>query len=137
MPLRSFAALLTVAGLLPFFAGALNIHGFVSDWALLGLGDGKALLLTYGKVILAFMSGVLWGFAMRADAPLFLALSVLPALHAVFLVGDNLLILALGFAGILLFDAAAMRAGQAPDWWMGLRIPVSVTVIILLITGSF
>ena len=61
---------LGLAGVLPFVWGALSAWNGelarpVADW--LGTGFvGRGLQLTYGAVILSFMSGVLWGFACKA-----------------------------------------------------------------------
>ena len=64
---------LGLAGVLPFVWGALSAWNGelarpVADW--LGTGFiGRGLQLTYGAVILSFMSGVLWGFACKAVRP--------------------------------------------------------------------
>ena len=64
---------LGLAGVLPFVWGALSAWSGelarpVADW--LGTGFvGRGLQLTYGAVILSFMSGVLWGFACKAVKP--------------------------------------------------------------------
>ena len=53
---------------------------------------GPYVELAYGTVILAFMSGVLWGFATKAperQAPVCYALSVIPALWAFFMAGGG------------------------------------------------
>ena len=61
---------LGLAGVLPFLWGAISawntdISRPIADW--LGPGFlGRDLQLTYGAVILSFMSGVLWGFACKA-----------------------------------------------------------------------
>ena len=64
---------LGLAGLIPFIWGALT--GLVPDlaaWASANLGSrfvGPYIQLFYGTVILSFMSGVLWGFATKAEGP--------------------------------------------------------------------
>lgn len=130
---------LGLAGLLPFLWGALTVRV-----ALLGavLGPrllGTELLTGYGIVILAFMSGVIWGFATRADgtqATTLYALSVVPALWAFFLGPLSLWALALGFVTLLGIDAYAARNGLAPQWWMSLRLLLTGIVTACLIIGA-
>ena len=61
------ALILGLAGLIPFFWGVATSYDFVSEnLKLTGLSDeyiGSNVNLVYGTIILAFMSGVLWGFA--------------------------------------------------------------------------
>src|SRR6056297_1913969 len=63
--------LLGLAGLLPFLWGALTLYS--EGAALLTLDTvgprftGPFVMLQYGTIILAFMSGVLWGFATKAE----------------------------------------------------------------------
>jgi hypothetical protein len=74
-------------------------------------GAEDIIMLRYGIIILAFMSGVLWGFATNASgrmATLAYGLSVLPALWAFFTaVGPTpqaLGALIPGFSGLLALD---------------------------------
>lgn len=135
------ALVLGLAGLLPFFWGAAT-----QLWPALAAASGlnpvwlgNYLSLTYGTVILSFMSGVLWGFATKADgaqATASYALSVIPALWAFFMVngdpGAAAVNLAAGFAGLLVLDAAFVRWGLAPAWWLALRIPLTALVLACL-----
>lgn len=132
------AMALAVAGLLPFIAGALSALGLVEHPVfLLGYASGSALLLAYGKVILSFMGGALWGFAARDGAGVIpLVISVLPALWAVLLVGASLPLLALGFALLLIADFRFTAQALAPNWWMSLRIPITAVAVISLLTGA-
>jgi len=65
---------LGLAGVLPFVWGtisswSIDIAQPIADWH----GSsfvGRELQLTYGAVILSFMSGVLWGFACKAPSPI-------------------------------------------------------------------
>ncbi len=103
-------------------------------------GDGRILLQAYGAVILAFMSGVLWGFAARTSAAWAYVGSVVPALYSFFFVlthpwslpGDPLAHLIVGFVGILVLDAVYQARGFAPHWWLTLRLPVSFVVVLCL-----
>jgi hypothetical protein len=124
------AILLTGAGALPFLAAAAMILGMVP-------GDGRALIMAYATVILAFMSGVFWGFASRAGRSWAYVLSVLPALHVFFFVtahpwavqGQPLAHLIAGFLGLLILDLVYQAKGLAPRWWLSLRLPVTAVVV--------
>ncbi len=134
---------LGLAGLIPFLWGAatLLVPG-LPEWGVRALGPrfvGPFVLLQYGTIILAFMSGVLWGFATRASgerAAVGYALSVLPALWAFFMVGGgpktSAIYLIAGFVGLLALDWSFWRQGLAPEWWMQLRVLLSTIVVICL-----
>lgn len=137
------ALLLGLAGLIPFLWGALTYQSAeLGDWGVAVLGPrfvGPYVSLSYGTVILAFMSGVLWGFSTRAEgreAALGYALSVIPALWAFFFVGGGptsaAIYLSAGFVGLLALDAMFWRQGLTPPWWMTLRIGLTVIVLLSL-----
>lgn len=132
--------LLGVAGLIPFVWGAITIEpGGLQSLGMRWLGPrfvGPYVQLAYGTVILAFMSGVIWGFGTKAhgaEAAATYALSVLPALWAFVFVGGGPVsaatYLAFGFAGLLLIDWWCWRRGLAPEWWMRLRVLLTVVVV--------
>lgn len=140
--------LIGLAGLIPFLWGALTVtYDPLAVWSVRTLGarfTGPYIGVFYGAVILAFMSGILWGFATKArgsTALLGYVLSVPPAFWAFYATGGGhrsaALNLAIGFLAILLLDAVFVRYKLAPDWWMSLRVPLTVvTVTCLLITAS-
>ncbi len=142
---------LGLAGLIPFVLGALLDLVVTSgasgpdSYPLFAPTDGHEIAVSYGIVILAFMSGVLWGFAAHAPAsraPLFYALSVVPALWVFFTVsthvfrtggvGSSPVDLIAGFLGLLALDWFFSRAGLTPGWWMRLRILLTVVVVLCL-----
>lgn len=134
---------LGLAGLVPFLWGAATlISGSLAEWGVGTLGPrfiAPFVLLNYGQIILAFMSGVLWGFATKADgsrAALGYALSVLPALWVFFTLGagpaSSAIYLMAGFIGLLVLDWSFWRQGLAPEWWMRLRILLTVVVVLCL-----
>lgn len=138
--------LLGVAGLLPFVWGAAG--AVWPGFAAMGAGVvgpalvGAPVLARYGVVILAFMSGVIWGFAAHADdrrAPMAYVLSVIPALWAFFLVPgpgpSSLIVLIAGFVGLLGIDWLFWRHGLAPAWWMQLRMLLTAVVVACLLAG--
>ncbi len=138
--------LLGLAGTIPFIWGALT--SVLPDFALASaqlIGPrfvGPYVQLFYGAVILSFMSGVLWGFATKAEgqqAATGYALSVLPALWAFFMTSGGPtsagIYLIAGFVGLLALDYMFSRWGLTPDWWMPLRILLSGIVVISLLIG--
>ena len=139
------ALLLGLAGLLPFLWGAATVLVLgLAEWGIRAIGPrfaGPFVLLSYGTIILAFMSGVLWGFATKAEgqvAATGYALSVLPALWAFSFVGGGpvsaAVYLIFGFVGLLGLDWLFWRQGLAPPWWMRLRLGLTAVVVFCLST---
>ena len=143
-PIPRTPLLLGLAGLIPFVWGAMTLllPSWMA-WSTQHLGarlSGPYVGLAYGVVILAFMSGVLWGFAARATGPFVpwgYALSVLPALWAFFMTGmgpvGSAISLMLGFAALLVLDGLFARQGLTPNWWMRLRLLLTTNVLICLL----
>ncbi len=134
------AAVLGGAGLLPF-AGLAAAVWFAPE----ATAPLAAQALTgYAVAILSFMGGCRWGFAAaglgRGPAYAPLALSVAPALYAwaVALLAPPVawVLLALGFAGLLLADVALARAGGAPLWWPKLRWPLTLGAVASLLLAA-
>lgn len=138
------ALFLGLAGVLPFLWGAATVLSpALNAWGIAALGArfvGPYVQVFYGAVILSFMSGVLWGFATRAEtqsrAATGYALSVIPALWVFFTTGGGAeaagLRLMLGFVGLLGLDWLFMRWGLAPPWWMALRVLLTTLVVACL-----
>ena len=139
------ALYLGLAGLLPFGWSVLTqLSPAAADLTMHWVGPrfvGPYVGLAYGTVILAFMAGVLWGFAVRARSGVYYALSVLPALWAFLFVGggpDRATVwLAAGFVGLLALDWVFWRAGLTPEWWLRLRGGLSAGVLALLAAGLY
>ena len=142
-PIPRSALALGLAGLIPFlWSAATHVSVPLASWAgglMLPMFIGGYVGLTYGTIILSFMSGVLWGFATKADpdqAGVFYALSVIPALWVLLMVTDASpdarLYLIAGFVGLLALDWTFWRQGLAPDWWMRLRGLLTAVVIACL-----
>lgn len=135
------ALYLALGGLIPFLAcAAVGLSG--NQVILRGAED--VIMLRYGIIILAFMSGVLWGFAGNASgrmASVAYGVSVLPALWAFFTtVGPTpqaLGALIPGFYGLLVLDFYFWRAGLAPPWWLRLRLPLTAVVMVTLGIGIY
>ncbi len=132
------AALLGLAGLLPFAGAALLAlqPGPAGDWA------GFALL-GYGAVILSFLGGIHWGLALARDAApdwRALGIGVLPSLAgwAGLLAGGTagLLLLASGFLAVLAVDLGLSRSGRAPAWFARLRSLLTGAVLAALLVSA-
>ncbi len=137
------ALLLGLVGLLPFLWGTATLYvPALFEVGLTHLGArfvGPYVQLAYGQVVLAFMSGALWGFAARAEGAVAgsgYALSTLPALWAFLLVGGGpvsaAVNLAAGFVALLGLDYMFWKQGLAPSWWMALRVLLSLVAIACL-----
>jgi hypothetical protein len=137
------ALILGLAGLIPFFWGVATSYDFVSEnLKLTGLSDeyiGSNVILIYGTIILAFMSGVLWGFAANVvdkKRPVGFILSVLPALWALFtfngLLMNPFMSLIIGFLGVFAIDIRFYYWQLTPKWWLSLRSILTLFVIICL-----
>lgn len=126
---------LTLAGLIPFIAGAAAIHGLAGDVA--RQASAKLVLILYAAVILSFLGGVRWGVEMSVhpSAPRFviLALSVVGSLAGWGVAWAGALVgLApwqfLALAGLVvahwLWDALASE--DLPAWYDGLRAIASL-----------
>ncbi|MBS0124834.1 DUF3429 domain-containing protein [Thetidibacter halocola] len=140
------ALILGLAGVIPFAWGALTlVSDPLASWGTGALGPrfvGPYVQLFYGSVILSFMSGVLWGFATKAQggqAATGYALSVIPALWAFFMTGGGPVSagmnLIFGFLGLLILDWQFWRWGLAPAWWMRLRGLLTALVVASLAVG--
>ena len=137
------ALILGLAGLVPFLWGVATSYDFVSEnLKLTGLSDeytGSSVNLIYGTIILAFMSGVLWGFAANVGdkrQPIGFILSVLPALWAFFTFSGILINplagLIIGFLGVFAIDVRFHYWQLTPEWWLSLRCILTLLVIICL-----
>ena len=137
------ALILGLSGLIPFFWGAVTSLDFVvENLKLMGLSEeymGPRINLIYGTIILAFMSGVLWGFAANVGdkrRPVGLILSVFPALWAFFTFNGTLInpfmSLIIGFLGVFAIDVRFYYWQLTPEWWLSLRSILTLCVIIFL-----
>lgn len=134
------AALMAYAGGLPLFIGAI-LFWFVNEALSASL---LPIMAGYGIALLAFFGGVRWGVAvMRADGPSFAQLmgaaAPLMAALVLILIPDLLVkitTLAVLVPLLLWDDLRATRRGSgAPDWYLGVRAPLTgfIEVSLLLI----
>ena len=140
------ALILGLSGVLPFAWGAVTLLSEEAfNFGIENFGArfvGPLIQLSYGVIILCFMSGVLWGFATKMDeknGTLGYILSVLPALWAFLSMGrgpiSDTISLIVGFLAVLLIDRHFYLLKLTPLWWMNLRIPLTFLVISLLGLG--
>lgn len=134
------AYLLGYAGLLPQIAAVVLVALFPRSpdtlhYWLLGLG----IALVYGTLILSFLGGVWWGFAMRRSKgqPQLGGIAVLPSLAALPLViwtmsyglqasAWPLVLLGVLIIATLTIDRHLAATRDAPPDWMRLRAPLSL-----------
>ena len=142
-PIPRSALVLGLAGLLPFVWGVVTLWSPSAALQTVALVGPRFIApyvgLFYGAIILSFMSGVLWGFASKAEGQVAAsgyALSVLPALWAFFTTGGGsesaAIALIAGFVGLLALDWLFWRHGLAPAWWMKLRVILTAGVVVCL-----
>lgn len=142
-PIPRPALLLGFAGLLPFLWAALGVlFPALSDATVAALGprfNAPYVLISYGTVILCFMSGVLWGFAIKSDRMLPYALSTMPALWAFFTIGGGerqaTSAVLVGFILVFMCDLQFAAWRLTPAWWIKLRALLSAVVIACLAVG--
>ena len=140
------ALILGLSGVLPFAWGAVTLLSEEAfNFGIENFGArfvGPLIQLSYGVIILCFMSGVLWGFATKMDeknGSLGYILSVLPALWAFLSMGrgpiSDTISLIVGFLAVLLIDRHFYLLKLTPLWWMNLRTPLTFLVISMLGLG--
>jgi len=143
-PVPRSALILGLAGVLPFAWGVATLWSpALALQTVAWIGPrfvGPYVGLFYGAVILSFMSGVLWGFATRAEgrvAATGYALATLPTLWAFFTTGGGdvsaATALIAGFVGLLGLDWLFWNQGLAPRWWMKLRVLLTTLVVLCLL----
>lgn len=142
-PISPVARMLGFAGLLPQLA-ALLLVATTLDAAL-----GTLMALAYAVVILSFIGGIWWGFAMRRGpgSEALAVIAVVPTLIGSALVlmrigglPADLTLIALGCVLLLtlLVDRRLVRDGDAPPGWMGLRVPLSMGLgALTILAGIF
>lgn len=137
------AAVLGYGGLIPFLACVTGqMSGFLADRI-----NWLFLLVAYGAVILSFVGALHWGFAMsitelgaRQHQQAYLW-SVIPALMGFLALaiplrlGCSLLIL--GFAMAYWRDIDLASRVPLPDWYLTLRVRLSLVACGCLLVGSF
>ena len=131
---ESTASYLGYGGLIPFAVFSIG------SWTGLPyVDDSSAILIAYAAVIMSFMGAIYWGLGMAKTEESHaknLFVSVLPALAAWFalLVTElyALIILSAGFIFLLAYDLAIAQSLALPDWYISLRIKLTLAVSVCL-----
>ncbi len=113
--------------------------------------DNKYTLMIYAAIVLTFMSAVHWGLAMlvtglgqpgrwgHATEWRRYTASFVPALFAWIglLVPEKAgaWVMIAAYAGMTFYDYRCAQAGEAPSWFMLLRVPVTVAAVLSLLAG--
>ena len=106
--------------------------------------QAERALVLYAAIILSFMGGVQWGFAMAAAGEksppdtAHLTISVVPALvgwaAAMLETGYALPVLAASFVALLAFDLWTVQKQRAVGWYAPLRTQLTIAVVGVLTT---
>lgn len=128
------AKILGYAGLIPFVVFAAG------SWVSLPyVEDATAILLSYAAVILSFMGAIHWGLAMannHAHGAKYFIASIIPALVAwlALLLSQPLalVLLIIGFVGLLVYDKRVEASQHFPAWYIPMRIRLTLTVALCL-----
>ena len=128
---------LGLGGLLPFLATSIGLW-WQDDERFLQVG------LLYGAVILSFLGGIQWGFALPAKAGEGgsgrLLWSVIPSLVAWGAVMASPLwgspVLALGVFAAWLYEQRAILRAQLPEWYRALRHLLTFVVVGCMIANG-
>lgn len=133
-PLRGLpqsAAVLTYAGALPLIIAALLIVVSPDVYG----AAARGFMTVYGGALIVFFGGVRWGVAvMKPSGPTFMSLvgGALPLIAAmpIFVPGDvrvKFAFILIALPVLLLDDLRATRRGSgAPDWYLGVRAPLTI-----------
>ena len=138
------AKILGLLGLLPFLIALFstinaNLYFLLVSYFKININE---LQIIYSTIILCFMSGTYWGISsnVKNQDTLPYTLSILPTLYilGIHLYFDEYFLPLIGFGFILLIpiDIYFSKSKMAPNWWLLLRIPLSVTVFGILIIYS-
>ena len=128
------ALFLGLSGLLPFVA----LGGIAVCQAPAIHRGVYSALMAYGAIILSFLGGVRWGFAINAKSPsnltLPLMISVTPSLIAwlslLVRAEYGIVVLTVSFLLMTLLD---FKLQSGPAWYLTLRIPLSLGVLTCLL----
>ncbi|WP_322522207.1 DUF3429 domain-containing protein [Guyparkeria halophila] len=126
------ARLAGYAGLIPFVIPLLVV------WFEPGHAEAAiAAQHAYAALILSFLGGIYWGVAMSRQVVGWFWLSVLPSLWAwpalLLPTFAGTVMLAGGFALMLLLDRAARRQDVIREWFFRLRLTLSAVAIVSLL----
>ncbi|WP_380787096.1 DUF3429 domain-containing protein [Sphingomonas sp. R86521] len=109
-----------------------------------------ALSYAYAALILSFLGGMWWGLAAQARAPaprwvwfaavapsLIALVSAVPWATGDAWPGPSMALLGLSLLGSLFVDYRMRAAGLCPDWWLSLRLPLSIGLGVLTLAIGY
>ena len=137
------AAILGIAGLIPFIALAVQVATTFPMGPAMRL-QAQGALAWYGAVILSFLGGIQWGLAVasadRSDAWRRYGFSILPSLMALlglWLEGrKGLIALAVGIGVFGVYELWSTGLGEAPQWYGRLRLALTVVAVAALTAAA-
>jgi len=131
--------LASLLGLVPMLLGVASTFN-------IGIGESFKegfirIAIIYTGFILSFMSGcVFYVSSLERERILLLWFSVVPvllALLSIIIPFMQTFVLALGFLVVLEIERKLHKLRSLPEWWLNLRFPMTLVVIILLIFLGF
>ena len=131
--------LASLLGLVPMLLGVASTFN-------IGIGESFKegfirIAIIYTGFILSFMSGcVFYVSSLERERILLLWFSVVPvllALLSIIIPFMQTFVLALGFLVVLEIERKLHKLRSLPEWWLALRFPMTLVVIILLIFLGF
>ncbi|MFO1105849.1 MAG: DUF3429 domain-containing protein [Amaricoccus sp.] len=135
-------------GLVPFLYGVALLFSQPGTLPTFGVvvsspQGGLHVLERFGAAVLAFMGGCLWAFVLapgRVPRLSLLIASGVPAVLAFVAIRPSAALsciwLAFGFMVLQAIDVLFQRIGVAPDYWLGLRLPLTAGVMACLLLGG-
>ena len=131
---------ISLLGLIPFFIGSLLSFNL----KIIPLEEATFLLkasLQYGAFILCFLSGIVFFACVNEPEKTgYLWLSIMPVILSLFAFSFPFLtgfVLALGFLYLLEIERKLFKLQLMPFWWINLRMPMTILVLICLIIMGF
>lgn len=134
------ALILAALSILPFLWGGLTtLWPDLAVWSVRHVGGrftGPYLQLAWGQIVLVFHAGALWGYSLSRASLRHTGLAAFPAIWAFLMVGGGpvsaTINLIIGFVALLAIDTIFERDQLTPDWWMRMRVPTSIVIILCL-----
>tara|TARA_A100000164_G_C21496281_1_gene580317 strand:- start:90 stop:524 length:435 start_codon:yes stop_codon:yes gene_type:complete len=132
--------IISLLGLIPIFIGSLLSFKL----KIIPLEETTFLLkasLQYSSFILCFLSGcVFFSCLNKPEKTGYLWYSIIPVILSLFALSFPFLtgfILALGFLYLLEIERNLFKTQVMPIWWINLRMPMTILVLICLIIMGF
>lgn len=138
------AAVLAALALLPFLAGGWMVHLAEGGW----LSIARFSMPIYAAIVLSFLGGAQWGFALASGAPtqarsLRLAIAMVPSFAGWLIMAlpfttpqNKYLILAALLVLWAAIDHIYATRNWVPDWYPGMRWPFTALAAASLVVGS-